>query len=999
MNERRSFQNGITLIALVISIIVMLILAGVSLNATIGDNGIITQAQNATYMQSVAVLEEFMQEQYIKLYGTTENSNNKMEYFVKDINGSRKYIQKAMNNNYFFMDSSSGNTYYFIEKSELPEEIRNQIKGGDNSLTNKTIWADFNDIYGITSDLKVYYCESTNENRIGATDEAIKADKELSKPISGMSKGSDWAKALGLEKDVTYKDLLNVTELNITNSNLDLKLMYNLGSLKRLTFSNVNINNLDGIGSAVNLNYLFFDNSKIENYKDIENCTKLQRLYLYFPSTMNEEEANKQIENLCDENIGIANADLKNLEYFGIFGKDYFSDRETDFSWIGLYALKSNVTNITPIEKLKSKKYIKYLYLNNNKISTIECLRGFENLYLLLLTNNSMLNNLEGLQNLQKLTYLYAQYCDLYNTKGLENCTSLYYLKLTKNSNLTTLNGLENSKNLTYIYAEECSLGKNEDINYSSEDDSLKCINGLENVTELYLAKNDIKRVEYLKNFKKINKLYLEGNENINGESLLSIKNVIYKCGDYISISSKYSLLVLDENTTNLSLKSQNINKENFILLKNKSKIEKLDLTNLNILDNAGNELSQSETDNLINEVLSTLNSVKYLNLENISKLHTISFVKNMPNLVEIVLYGTNVVTGTLNENGEYNGLELLNDNLKLENLALDNENIELIKILETLNRIKDGYIYSPNRFLEISGLYVKNAKMFESLNKPNLRLEKLGLKCIETDKVIDLSKCTSLKKVTLIYGSGNKVQLPDSVEEIYLDGQYIYGKYPNSLKKVRYINQGLTEEVLSNLAKNCPYLEEIATGNSNRGLNSLDGFENASFKNSLKVLNLTGNDRSEKSPINNIRGISGYSKLETLSIYRANISDLSGIETLTNLKELNLSQNTVTSLESLKDNININKIILPQNKIASLHGLENLKQLNYLDLQNNCLQDIIQYTDENNETQTTRNLSIVKVLNNSNEGKLNTLLLSGNSNLTDFSEIQNLSWSSKNGF
>ena len=50
MNERRSLlnakklksKNGITLIALVVSIIVMLILAGVSLNATIGDNGIIT---------------------------------------------------------------------------------------------------------------------------------------------------------------------------------------------------------------------------------------------------------------------------------------------------------------------------------------------------------------------------------------------------------------------------------------------------------------------------------------------------------------------------------------------------------------------------------------------------------------------------------------------------------------------------------------------------------------------------------------------------------------------------------------------------------------------------------------------------------------------------------------------------------------------------------------------------------------------------------------------
>ena len=54
------FNNkaGITLIALVISIIVMLILAGVSLNATIGDNGIITQAQNAKQAQEDAVWDE-----------------------------------------------------------------------------------------------------------------------------------------------------------------------------------------------------------------------------------------------------------------------------------------------------------------------------------------------------------------------------------------------------------------------------------------------------------------------------------------------------------------------------------------------------------------------------------------------------------------------------------------------------------------------------------------------------------------------------------------------------------------------------------------------------------------------------------------------------------------------------------------------------------------------------------------------------------------------------
>ena len=40
-------EKGITLIALVVTIVVLLILAGVSINLIIGDNGIITKAKQA----------------------------------------------------------------------------------------------------------------------------------------------------------------------------------------------------------------------------------------------------------------------------------------------------------------------------------------------------------------------------------------------------------------------------------------------------------------------------------------------------------------------------------------------------------------------------------------------------------------------------------------------------------------------------------------------------------------------------------------------------------------------------------------------------------------------------------------------------------------------------------------------------------------------------------------------------------------------------------------
>ena len=51
-------EKGITLIALVVTIIVLIILAGVSINMLVGDNGIITQAQKAKEETEIAKNEE-----------------------------------------------------------------------------------------------------------------------------------------------------------------------------------------------------------------------------------------------------------------------------------------------------------------------------------------------------------------------------------------------------------------------------------------------------------------------------------------------------------------------------------------------------------------------------------------------------------------------------------------------------------------------------------------------------------------------------------------------------------------------------------------------------------------------------------------------------------------------------------------------------------------------------------------------------------------------------
>ena len=61
MNKINKDENGVTLISLVITIIILLILAGVTLSLTLGDNGIITQAQKAKEAQEIAAIKEDFQ--------------------------------------------------------------------------------------------------------------------------------------------------------------------------------------------------------------------------------------------------------------------------------------------------------------------------------------------------------------------------------------------------------------------------------------------------------------------------------------------------------------------------------------------------------------------------------------------------------------------------------------------------------------------------------------------------------------------------------------------------------------------------------------------------------------------------------------------------------------------------------------------------------------------------------------------------------------------------
>ena len=71
--QRNKKNSGITLIALVITIIVLLILAGVTIATLTGDNGILTKAQEASDKTKQANAEEQVISSTSKLWRRWKN--------------------------------------------------------------------------------------------------------------------------------------------------------------------------------------------------------------------------------------------------------------------------------------------------------------------------------------------------------------------------------------------------------------------------------------------------------------------------------------------------------------------------------------------------------------------------------------------------------------------------------------------------------------------------------------------------------------------------------------------------------------------------------------------------------------------------------------------------------------------------------------------------------------------------------------------------------------
>lgn len=85
--QRLEINKGITLIALIITIVILIIIAGVTINLSVGENGIFNKAKYAKeeYSNSTVYEQEKLNELYSQLFVAT-NDDAQITISVKDLN-------------------------------------------------------------------------------------------------------------------------------------------------------------------------------------------------------------------------------------------------------------------------------------------------------------------------------------------------------------------------------------------------------------------------------------------------------------------------------------------------------------------------------------------------------------------------------------------------------------------------------------------------------------------------------------------------------------------------------------------------------------------------------------------------------------------------------------------------------------------------------------------------------------------------------------------------
>jgi Leucine-rich repeat (LRR) protein/ribosomal 50S subunit-recycling heat shock protein len=315
----------------------------------------------------------------------------------------------------------------------------------------------------------VVACLNKSSYRVDGA-EWTEQDPETYKPsvedIKKLKKIYSWRMPdTGDEKDINDLEGLqyaeNLEAFNFSNGGLnDVSQLKNLPKLTKLMLSGNKIKDLRAIQGMSSITYLNLAKNGVREVVDLSSLTSLEELYL----------DNNEIENLA--NIGnIPNLTTLDVGY-------------------------NKIKNLNGIENLTKVNDLNAVY---NEISDISSLRNLTELKKLLIYNNNI-SDMSALSNLTKLEEFEIMYNKLTDVSALSGITSLKHLSI-RNNKIYDISSLSNLTNLEYFHI------------YENEVEDISILRNMTKITEFNFSRNNVKDITPISNLPLLSWLYGYENE------------------------------------------------------------------------------------------------------------------------------------------------------------------------------------------------------------------------------------------------------------------------------------------------------------------------------------------------------------------------------------------------------------------------------------------------------------------------------------------------------
>lgn len=633
-------EKGITLIALAVTIIILIILAGISISTLNGKNGILNQANSAKIMTIVSGVKEEIELKNVECQ--VEDISINIENLLKE--GKIERIVKPEYDTYYI---------YYIIKPKSYISMKNL--GNGNST-------EFKDIFLIDDDFNIKYIDKFgNEYGDNLTKKELTDETKIRFASENFEKYV--SKISGIEtNDLKFKWMKNQKSLKINDASItnlyDLVFFPNLINLE---INGLTLKNLDGIENCKNLKAIYCysivdDLSKVEYLKNLDTIfiTNLQNFDNAIDSLKGLEKLKnlsisgnitvKSMKRIEELNNSLVYITLSNVGIEKIEGLKKFTNLKS------INLTNNNIKDITPIADIASINNITGLYLDGNKnisgnrsdytkkelekinkigeildrdgeiVLGVEQFRLFTNYKNVKLNYKSLtsLEMFEGMTNLNKLD-LAGNAITLEDEKSqnilksMKNLRSLNLFQNKKLANIKPINELSSLTDLNLSSTKTFNLADIEDIlsnvSLSVDNSTFQTIVNCDanKITSLKMSWAPIQDIPDMSNLTKLKYLQINNSSSINSlDTIAKLESLEVLILNRDSLHNKMFDFSRLTNLNNLSLEGNSLWSEDLNKLKSlkNNKNLNLNLSNNSIIDaTALLELDASTRINLKNNV------------------------------------------------------------------------------------------------------------------------------------------------------------------------------------------------------------------------------------------------------------------------------------------------------------------------------------------------------------------------------------------------------------